>query len=913
MSVQEVSRRAGPFEGDGSTKEFSFHFKVFNADNVAVYVSDEDDGDVQLTQGYTVELNADQDALPGGTVILTDPLSEGRRLSILSCVPYDQPMVLTNQGGFYPRTINDSADRLAIQVQQLLEEMKRTLKVPATSSMTPWGLLLQIFQAAESAATSAEEAEKYAQICEEIKEYVEVYSWDIPHLVDSIRDVENYPYDGFFVVGGYGNPGHNGQNISNRYVKAEGSTELRTLGERFADVVNVKDFGAKGDGVTDDTDAIQAALNAATNGGVVYFPQGTYSVTAVNIPNGVSCVDFNNSKIVKASRLNVCIRFDFCHDLTLKNVIMRDLNGDNHGGFLRGEGLYNFCLLNANIYNSTVDNGVTGCWAVTLSGENINVRNIVIDQKAYGLWGDCLHFGRVKNLVIEGFILYGGDDAISFFQQPTAGTGTYDDRPSENIVIGNGLLYSAKANCFKIGCDERETGLGHVVRKVLFHDIICVPGSYNMINCDDARDLSALENTYEDITFSNVKFYDSLYNETSAIRFPIPVKTLLFSGCSFYRDVAGGYLLSATSDQTDITFDGCLVRDTSASTATMFSINGVKSLTVKNSDFESNSTGILLNAPATKTIRLEGNRLVSSEASYSVVGLGALSNDTDFYAVNNEFANGQRAINHDAFTGTAKRFVVLNNLFGTGSSYTDIAAETHVTFTPEAPVFSANVKLKKATPEIILTDDNSGHSWSAFASVENLYLKDKTNGKNVLALSGKNANVYPGTDAAQSIGVPEYRWSQLYASSGTINTSDERAKTSIADPDEALMRAWGKVNFRVFQFKDAVEKKGPEARLHTGVIAQQVIEAFTSEGLDAFRYGVLCHDKWEDGYEYMEVTDEHGVTHTERRKVLEAGDRYGIRYEEALCLEAAYQRRRADRLEERLAALEKRMTIAEAQ
>lgn len=275
MSVQEVSRRAGPFEGDGSTKEFSFHFKVFNADNVAVYVSDEDDGDVQLTQGYTVELNADQDALPGGTVILTDPLPDGQRLSILSCVPYDQPMVLTNQGGFYPRTINDSADRLAIQVQQLLEEMKRTLKVPATSSMTPWGLLLQIFQAAESAATSAEEAEKYAQICEEIKQYVEVYSWDIPHLVDSIRDVEDFPYDGFFVVGGFGNPGHKGQNISNRYVKAEGSTELRTLGERFADIVNVKDFGAKGDGVTDDTEA----FNSAASVGPAYVPKGTYRLS----------------------------------------------------------------------------------------------------------------------------------------------------------------------------------------------------------------------------------------------------------------------------------------------------------------------------------------------------------------------------------------------------------------------------------------------------------------------------------------------------------------------------------------------------------------------------------------------------------------------------------------------------------
>lgn len=59
-------------------------------------------------------------------------------------------------------------------------------------------------------------------------------------------------------------------------------TQLDTI---YGGTVNVRAFGATGDGVTDDTAACQAALTAAGAGGAVYFPPGTYMVDPLYAPN----------------------------------------------------------------------------------------------------------------------------------------------------------------------------------------------------------------------------------------------------------------------------------------------------------------------------------------------------------------------------------------------------------------------------------------------------------------------------------------------------------------------------------------------------------------------------------------------------------------------------------------------------
>ena len=126
-----------------------------------------------------------------------------------------------------------------------------------------------------------------------------------------------------------------------------------------------------------------------------------------------------------------------------------------------------------------------------------------------------------------------------------------------------------------------------------------------------------------------------------------------------------------------------------------------------------------------------------------------------------------------------------------------------------------------------------------------------------------NCNLRPRSDNAYTIGSAAYRWSVVYAASGTINTSDETLKQDIRLLSEAEKRVAVKCKglIRAFKYKDAVEKKGDGARIHVGVIAQEVKAAFESEGLIAEDYGILCYDSWDE----QEATIDSDSSYTVRR------------------------------------------------
>ena len=137
----------------------------------------------------------------------------------------------------------------------------------------------------------------------------------------------------------------------------------------------------------------------------------------------------------------------------------------------------------------------------------------------------------------------------------------------------------------------------------------------------------------------------------------------------------------------------------------------------------------------------------------------------------------------------------------------------------------------------------------------------------------------PSTNGTIKLGDASYKWSEVFASNGTINTSDARQKQQVRDLSEAERNVAVRCKslIKAFKWNDAVDSKGDGARIHFGVMAQDVRDAFTAEGLDADKYGLFCYDEWE--HSPAVVDTETGQV---LRPELQAGNAFGIRYDELL-------------------------------
>lgn len=196
---------------------------------------------------------------------------------------------------------------------------------------------------------------------------------------------------------------------------------------------NVKVYGAKGDGVTDDTAAIQQALDAAEGGGTVLLSEGIYKITySLLIGSNTTIRGLGRNSIIKAVFSNT-----ICSLIVNKNM-------STLGGYTAAENieLSNFAI-------QTNANGIGFSHA-----QNIRIFNIFSDDST--LTWHYIDLAGVKNATVKGCTFIndgtsGGDlvqidaalvsSAVMYLNENGTSGGTLvDGTGSENIYIKENYL-----------------------------------------------------------------------------------------------------------------------------------------------------------------------------------------------------------------------------------------------------------------------------------------------------------------------------------------------------------------------------------------------------------------------------------------------------------------------------------------
>lgn len=323
MTISSTTRKAGPFDGNGVTTSFPFTFKVFAKSDLRVVHTTPGgvESDLVLDSDYSVALNADQDANPGGTVtypLSGAPLPAYYKLTLAGGLDYMQPTDITNGGGFYPQVVENGLDRLTMLIQQLGEELDRAVRIAISDDQE--GLDLPAAAARADRVLGFDANGNFRVYDRAVATVTTIYRKFTPtegqtvftlpqeyttganslyvflngaKLVNGADYEESSPLTFTLTVGATagdsieviaGVPLASGTVADSSqvsYTPSGAGAVPRTVQGKLRDVVSVKDFGASGDGVADDTAEIQAAINYCQSSKcALYFPAGTYNISA---------------------------------------------------------------------------------------------------------------------------------------------------------------------------------------------------------------------------------------------------------------------------------------------------------------------------------------------------------------------------------------------------------------------------------------------------------------------------------------------------------------------------------------------------------------------------------------------------------------------------------------------------------
>ena len=249
------------YNADGAMTDYPYGFPIFASEDLAVYL----DGAKQ-SSGFTINGAGDT---AGGTVVFDIAPEDGTIITLARELPIERVSDYIEGGDFSAASINSELDYIIASLQQVSR---------ANDLMLHYG------------------------------DHETPGDTELPGR--SIRAGKALGFDG------NGNPiavSLEGAMASPDYTATGTGASTRTASDKFADRVSAKDYGAVGDGLTDDTNAI---INALAASDAVFLPEGEYLTSStITLTAGKALYGFGAASVIKAqsTSFNVIeVTEDFC-------------------------------------------------------------------------------------------------------------------------------------------------------------------------------------------------------------------------------------------------------------------------------------------------------------------------------------------------------------------------------------------------------------------------------------------------------------------------------------------------------------------------------------------------------------------------------------------------------------------------
>ncbi|HRC26981.1 MAG TPA: glycosyl hydrolase family 28-related protein, partial [Alphaproteobacteria bacterium] len=235
------------YTATGSQTTFAYPFPIFAEDNLAVSLNG-----ARQASGYTV---SGEGLTEGGTVTFSAPPAAGTLVTLARDIAISRVSDFVEGAEFSTRALNTELDTLVAALQQIERDQASMLRYPVHE--TP-GVV------------------------------------ELPARAARANMAMGYDSDGNPTAVPYGLV-----QASPSFTASGAGAISRSLSAKLNEAVSVKDFGAVGDGIVDDTNAF---LNALAARNCVYVPTGTYLITGtVVVPVGRALYGLGDRSVIKCA------------------------------------------------------------------------------------------------------------------------------------------------------------------------------------------------------------------------------------------------------------------------------------------------------------------------------------------------------------------------------------------------------------------------------------------------------------------------------------------------------------------------------------------------------------------------------------------------------------------------------------